>query len=208
MAKSDCRLCVFHGTRWKPQNFGASQSWGRKSARKSTFCMGKRKYLRIPQGTEPMFQTGSGADRKTDLPGCTRNRKVGLQKAVRKIVPIRQIGCKRACLVRTLPRWARCYIMRPIRASATTNPQWWLFDAKTCQNLDQSSYVYVKGNFEPLVSEETWDRCQQILLSKSARVIDENGKKHKYMRNTPKSIWTAKSRGATVVLDLSSSSGA
>ena len=23
-----------------------------------------------------------------------------------------------------------------------------------------------------------WDRCQQILLSRSARVIDENGKKH------------------------------
>lgn len=65
---------------------------------------------------------------------------------------------------------------------------------KRVKNLDESSYVYVKGDFEPLVSEETWDRCQQILLSKSARVIDENGKKHKYMRNTPKSIWTAKLR--------------
>ena len=50
---------------------------------------------------------------------------------------------------------------------------------KRVKNLDESSYVYVKGNFEPLVSEETWDRCQQILTSKSARVIDENGKKHK-----------------------------
>ena len=65
---------------------------------------------------------------------------------------------------------------------------------KRVKNLDESSYIYVKGNFEPLVSEETWDRCQQILNSKSARVIDENGKKHKYMRNTPKSIWTAKLR--------------
>ena len=65
---------------------------------------------------------------------------------------------------------------------------------KRVKNLDESSYVYVKGDFEPLVSEETWDRCQQILTSKSERVIDENGKKHKYMRNTPKSIWTAKLR--------------
>lgn len=65
---------------------------------------------------------------------------------------------------------------------------------KRVKNLDESSYVYVKGDFEPLVSEEMWDRCQQILLARSARVIDENGKKHKYMRNTPKSVWTAKLR--------------
>ena len=65
---------------------------------------------------------------------------------------------------------------------------------KRVKNLDESSYIYVKGDFEPLVSEEMWDRCQQILASKSARVIDENGKKHKYMRNTPKSVWTAKLR--------------
>lgn len=65
---------------------------------------------------------------------------------------------------------------------------------KRVKNLDESSYIYVKGDFEPLVSEEMWDRCQQILLSRSARVIDENGKKHKYMRNTPKSVWTAKLR--------------
>ena len=65
---------------------------------------------------------------------------------------------------------------------------------KRVKNLDESSYIYVKGDFEPLVSEEMWDRCQQILASKSTRVIDENGKKHKYMRNTPKSVWTAKLR--------------
>ena len=65
---------------------------------------------------------------------------------------------------------------------------------KRIKNPDESSYVYVKGDFESLVSEEMWDRCQQILLSRSARVINENGKKHKYMRNTPKSVWTAKLR--------------
>ena len=48
---------------------------------------------------------------------------------------------------------------------------------KRVKNLDESNYIYVKGDFEPLVSEEMWDRCQQILASKSARVIDENGKK-------------------------------
>lgn len=65
---------------------------------------------------------------------------------------------------------------------------------KRIKNLDESSYIYVKGDFEPLVSEEMWERCQQILASRSARVIDENGKKHKYMRNTTKSVWTAKLR--------------
>lgn len=65
---------------------------------------------------------------------------------------------------------------------------------KRIKNLDESSYIYVKGDFEPLVSEKMWERCQQILASRSARVIDENGKKHKYMRNTPKSVWTAKLR--------------
>ena len=65
---------------------------------------------------------------------------------------------------------------------------------KRIKNLDESSYIYVKGDFEPLVSEEMWERCQQILASRSARVIDENRKKHKYMRNTPKSVWTAKLR--------------
>ncbi|MFR8717402.1 MAG: recombinase family protein [Faecalibacterium prausnitzii] len=65
---------------------------------------------------------------------------------------------------------------------------------KRIKNLDESSYIYVKGDFEPLVSEEMWERCQQILASRSARVIDETGKKHKYMRNTPKSVWTAKLR--------------
>jgi len=65
---------------------------------------------------------------------------------------------------------------------------------KRIKNLDESRYIYVKGDFEPLVSEEMWERCQQILASRSARVIDENGKKHKYMRNTPKSVWTAKLR--------------
>lgn len=65
---------------------------------------------------------------------------------------------------------------------------------KRIKNLDESSYIYVKGDFEPLVSEEMWERCQQILASRSARVIGENGKKHKYMRNTTKSVWTAKLR--------------
>ena len=40
----------------------------------------------------------------------------------------------------------------------------------------------------------SYNSRQQILLSRSARVINENGKKHKYMRNTPKSVWTAKLR--------------
>ncbi len=80
------------------------------------------------------------------------------------------------------------------RLDAGGHVSWDASKVSSVKNLDESSYIYVKGDFEPLVSEEMWDRCQQILASKSARVIDENGKKHKYMRNTPKSVWTAKLR--------------
>ena len=77
---------------------------------------------------------------------------------------------------------------------------------KRVKNLDESSYVYVKGDFEPLVSEEMWDRCQQILLARSARVIDENGKKHKYMR-IRQNLSGQQSCGVAVERALSSSNG-
>ena len=35
-------------------------------------------------------------------------------------------------------------------------------DQKTIRNHDESTYMYVKGNFEPIISEEQWERCKQI----------------------------------------------
>ena len=35
-------------------------------------------------------------------------------------------------------------------------------DQKTIINRDEDTYLYVKGDFEPIISEEQWDRCKQI----------------------------------------------
>ena len=48
-------------------------------------------------------------------------------------------------------------------------------DQKRIKNLDESSYLYIKGDFEPIVSEELWDYCNKIRKSKSINLQDENG---------------------------------
>lgn len=35
-------------------------------------------------------------------------------------------------------------------------------DQKRIKNLDEDSYLYIKGDFEPIVSEELWDYCASI----------------------------------------------
>lgn len=40
-------------------------------------------------------------------------------------------------------------------------------DQKRIKNLDESTYLYVKGDFEPIISEELWERCRQIREAKS-----------------------------------------
>ena len=35
-------------------------------------------------------------------------------------------------------------------------------DQKTIRNHEESTYMYVKGNCEPIISEEQWERCKQI----------------------------------------------
>lgn len=35
-------------------------------------------------------------------------------------------------------------------------------DQKIIRNHDENTYMYVKGDFEPIISEEQWDRCRQI----------------------------------------------
>ena len=72
---------------------------------------------------------------------------------------------------------------------------------KRIKNPDESSYVYVKGDFESLVSEEMWDRCQQILLSSTRTAKSTN------ICGIRQNLSGQQSCGAAAELDLSSSNG-
>lgn len=39
-------------------------------------------------------------------------------------------------------------------------------DQKIVRNNDESTHLYIKGDFEPIISEELWERCKQIRESK------------------------------------------
>lgn len=49
-------------------------------------------------------------------------------------------------------------------------------DQKTIINRDESTYMYVKGNFEPIISEEQWEHCRQIRESRTrVRLVEKGG---------------------------------
>lgn len=39
-------------------------------------------------------------------------------------------------------------------------------DQKIIRNNDESTHLYIKGDFEPIISEELWERCKRIRESK------------------------------------------
>lgn len=43
-------------------------------------------------------------------------------------------------------------------------------DQKIIRNRDEDSYMYVKGDFEPIISEEQWERCKQIREQRKRKV--------------------------------------
>ena len=49
-------------------------------------------------------------------------------------------------------------------------------DQKTIINRDESTYMYVKGNFEPIISKEQWEHCRQIRESRTrVRLVEKEG---------------------------------
>ena len=52
-------------------------------------------------------------------------------------------------------------------------------------NHREEEFIYMKGNFEPIVSEALWDQCQEIRLRKSAAQRDEDGQTRKFGRREP-----------------------
>lgn len=61
-------------------------------------------------------------------------------------------------------------------------------------NHREEDFVYIKGNFEPIVSEELWERCRAIREKKSTPLIGADGRTRKFFRKEPESVWTKKLR--------------
>ena len=61
-------------------------------------------------------------------------------------------------------------------------------------NHREDEFEYIKGNFEPIVSENLWNRCEEIRLQKGVKLLDSNGTTRKFGRKEPQSIWTSKLR--------------
>ena len=68
-------------------------------------------------------------------------------------------------------------------------------DQKIIINRDEDTYLYVKGDFEPIISEEQWDRCKQIREQRTrySKFRTENGEVlHKTGIHKSGDVWTKK----------------
>ena len=61
-------------------------------------------------------------------------------------------------------------------------------------NHRDEAFEYIRGDFEPIVSEDLWNRCEEIRLQKGVKLLDSNGATRKFGRKEPQSIWTSKLR--------------
>lgn len=62
-------------------------------------------------------------------------------------------------------------------------------DQKTVINRDEDTYLYVKGRFTPIISEEVWDKCKAIRENKMALRKTREGKLEKTGVRTSEDIW-------------------
>ncbi|WP_409967191.1 recombinase family protein [Bengtsoniella intestinalis] len=58
----------------------------------------------------------------------------------------------------------------------------------------EKEFVYIKGEFPPIVSEELWHQCERIRKKRSVAHCDENGEGRKFGRKEPLSVWSTKLR--------------
>ena len=61
-------------------------------------------------------------------------------------------------------------------------------------NHRESDYVYVKGNFPPIIPESLWQRCAAIRKAKSSRYQSAKGEMQCIGRKTEPSVWNKKLR--------------
>ena len=48
-------------------------------------------------------------------------------------------------------------------------------EQKRVKNLDEDSYLYVKGDFEPIISEDVFLRCKEIRESRTVKMVKNTG---------------------------------
>ena len=61
-------------------------------------------------------------------------------------------------------------------------------------HLDETSFVYVKGNFEPIVSEALWHECEHIRKSRISSLRLPDGETRRKGARTTKNLWVSKLR--------------
>ena len=66
-------------------------------------------------------------------------------------------------------------------------------EQKRVKNLDESSYLYVKGDFDPIISEEVFRRCEEIRRSKTTKMIVNKGERT-YGKMKSQDVWLRKLR--------------
>ena len=67
-------------------------------------------------------------------------------------------------------------------------------EQKTVINRDEDTYLYVKGNFTPIIPEEVWDKCKEIRESKIKLRKTQEGKFEKSGLRTSEDIWAKRLR--------------
>lgn len=48
-------------------------------------------------------------------------------------------------------------------------------DQKIIINHNEDTYLYIKGDFEPIISEEVWDKCKDMRESKTQKIRSKSG---------------------------------
>ena len=62
-------------------------------------------------------------------------------------------------------------------------------DQKTIVNRDEDTYLYVKGRFTPIISEEVWDKCKALRENKLTLRKTQEGKLERTGTRTSEDIW-------------------
>lgn len=65
-------------------------------------------------------------------------------------------------------------------------------DQKSIRNHDESTYLYIKGDFEPIISEEIWYRCKELREQRIAQRGIKNGSPIITGNRQSKDIWARK----------------
>lgn len=72
-------------------------------------------------------------------------------------------------------------------------------EQKRIKNLDESTYLYVKGDFEPIIPEEVFKRCEEIRKTRTTKMIVNKGERT-YGKRASQDVWLRSSAAPAVQL--------